>query len=127
MKGGTTPMTPRSLMLSLLFVLGVVPIAHAQTVTRSLGWTQPNDVLSAVNAYTFSLTVDAGPVAPVTPVCQTAGVNVTCTAPITLAPGHHIIVLTATNASVSASGTLDYMPPPTTPVNIQITIKITVP
>lgn len=65
----------------------------------------------------------------ITPTCQTAGANVTCQTPIVLTSGTHTIIVTATNAGGSASGTLNYVPPagPTTPSSLQITIQITVP
>lgn len=123
----------RVVMLSLLVglgcLMGVSVPASAQTVTRSLAWTQSGDTLTSVNGYTFSQKIDAAQATQITPTCQTAGVNVTCASPIVLTSGTHTIILTATNAAGSASATLNYVPPPapTTPVSVQITIQITVP
>lgn len=120
-------MKTRLLALALVFA---AVAAQAQTVGKTLAWTQQNEALATVSTYTWALKIDAAPATAATATCQTAGANVTCTTPITLTAGNHTVVLTAINAAgLSASGTLNYVPgvAPATPSNIQITIQITVP
>lgn len=104
--------------------------AQAQTVNRTLTWTQPGETPSLVSTYTWGLKVDAATVAPITPTCQTAGANVTCSTPIVLTPGSHQITVSVVNtAGISNSGTFNYVSPagPAAPINFQITFQITVP
>jgi hypothetical protein len=120
----------RGILVALVLgLLLAASSAHAQTVSRTLTWTQLNDQIGTVNGYTFTVKLDAAAAVQVTPVCQSAGANVTCATPIVLTSGSHTITVTATNAGGSASGTLNYVPPagPTTPTSVQITIQITVP
>jgi putative flippase GtrA len=114
----------------LLAVLLLAPrLVVAQTVSTSLVWSHVPDTLAHVNGYTFTQKIDAAAATVITPTCVAAGANVNCSTPIVLTPGNHTIVVTATNAAGTASGTLNYVAPasPTQPVSIAITIQITVP
>lgn len=118
-----------ALFIVALLVFVATPV-HAQTVNRTLTWTQPGEALTLVSTYTWGLKIDAAVVAPMTPTCQTAGANVTCSTPIVLAQGSHQITVSVVNtAGVSNNGTFNYVSPagPAAPMNFQITFQITVP
>jgi hypothetical protein len=102
--------------------------AYAQTVTQTLNWDHLADTLAHVNGYTFALKINANPATQITPTCVANGSNVHCTNPITVVAGD-VILLTATNAAGSASGTLTYNPGaiPTQPTTITVTVLIKVP
>lgn len=120
----------RRVFVFVLVAIVLAPaVVAAQTVNRNLEWDHLADTLARVNGYVFTLKIDAAAATAITPQCQTAGADVHCKTPITLTPGNHTIVVSATNANTTSSGTLNYVPPPapSTPVNITITISITVP
>ncbi len=87
------------------------------------------DTLVNINSYVYSLKIDSATATQLVATCAVVSTNVHCTSPIILSSGSHTIVLTATNGAGSASATLNYVPGtlPTTPVNLGITITITVP
>ena len=115
--------------ISILLTLLVIPnLVQAQTVTKTIAG-DFNDSLTNVNGYTHSLKIDAAAPVSFAPACVVNGTAVTCTGPINLASGSHTIIWTVANAGGSASGTLNYVPPPgpASPTNIKIIVNITIP
>lgn len=96
----------------------------AQTSTRTLAWDHPGETLAAVQADSYTLKVGAGAAVVVIPTCALAATTVTCTTPL-VASGSPIVV-TRINAFGSASGTLTGATP-NGPVNIKVTVVVTVP
>ena len=119
----------RRRLLIGLFVIAAAASGGAQTITRTLQWTQPADTVANVATYTTTVRIDAGAPAIQTPACTQAGPDVTCSTPIVLTSGPHTIVLTQTNGGGQASGTLNYVPPapPTGPGSFRVVVTITVP
>jgi hypothetical protein len=103
-------------------------VASAQTVSWSLGWDQPGMALVDVQGAVYTLTIDGGPVAVLTPTCtQPSVTTVTCSAPLgALTTGSHTLVLAIQSGGGTASVTL-VTKPPSTPLNPRIVIKISVP
>lgn len=126
---GSRTWAGRILAIGCLIAVVTAGLVHAQTITQSLEWDHATDTLANIQAYTFTLKIDAGPVVQIAPTCVAQAPTAHCKTPITLASGTHVLIVTATNANGTASGTLNYVPgqQPSGPVNIVIVTKITVP
>jgi hypothetical protein len=107
----------------------LLPMAvTAQTATWKLAWEQP-EVLATVQTYAFTLKVDAGAAAPITPTCTalagTPGLLTTCTAPMpVLSQGVHTLVLTATSPFGSTSAPALNGAPPATAVSVRVIVVV---
>ena len=114
----------------LLVLLGIftVGVATASAQNWRVVWQQPNATPAEAQAYIYRLSVDSGPSAVVPVTCNTVSGNVTeCqTARPALGSGPHVLTLTAENGFGSASASVSGQPP-ANPVQIRITVEITVP
>lgn len=115
----------RALWLSLCLLLMFGQRADAQTVNRTIQWQHLTVPLSDVQAYKFTQQIDTGAATAITPTCV-AGPPVTCTNPVSFAAGPHTITITAFSGGGQASGSTT-VSPPSGPVNISISITVTVP
>lgn len=120
-------MKTRILLVTAAFV-AFCGVASAQAVSWSLGWDQPDMALVDVQGAVYTLAIDGGPVAVLTPICtQPSVTTVTCSAPIVaLASGSHTLVLSIQSGGGTASATL-VTKPPSTPLNPRVVIKIAIP
>jgi hypothetical protein len=119
----------RSLAVLVLVVLFACRLS-AQTTTSKLEWQHDTD-LATVQGYTFVLKADALAAVLVPATCvATSPVLTTCNTPLLVnLTLPHTIILSAVNASGIASGTLNYVPPPS-PIpskQLKVIIQITVP
>lgn len=118
----------RAVAFAALALLAVASHPRAQTAVAKLQWTQNNltstATLADIQGYTYTLKVDGGPAQLLTATCVAP---LTCTAPLpTMASGTHTLALTATNAFGSGSTTLNGTPP-ANPINVTVTVSVTVP
>lgn len=113
-------------MIALLFALQSVTLA-AQTSTSRIAWDMGEaPALAQSFAYTFKL--DAAAPITLTATCAAKTPGSSCTAPIAnLTSGSHTIVVTATSPLASASSDPLTGTAPGKPLNVTITITVTVP
>jgi len=97
----------------LLVVACALPGLAAQTITRSLTWTQGDaPTVAAAQALTYRLQVDALPTTwLLAQTCTLTGTVVSCSAPLPVIPalslaGMHTITLSVDNGFSTASATL---------------------
>lgn len=111
-------------MKQLLMLLIALSLGTALSAASTLGWTQPGDTLVNVQAYTYTLTVNAGaPITLVATCVQPVTTNpVTCSAPIATPPvGSDSLILTAKDAfgSTPSAPLVGVMPSAPTGLTVQ--------
>lgn len=116
----------RRLVLTLALLLVAVS-SQAQTATYKLGWDFTNALLADVQQY--ATTVKFGTAAPIatTPTCTQNGTTVSCiTVPL---PGPFVapVVVTVSNAFGSTSSAPLNGSAPGSPINVKVTVTVTVP
>jgi hypothetical protein len=117
----------RLIFVALFLFAAAVPTS-AQT-NWLLKWTQPNATPAEAGLYVYTIRVDAAAPITVPVTCSVVSAATQCQTPLPTitTPGQHTVSITAANAfGASAPATLTGAPP-ATPINITVTVTVTIP
>ena len=116
----------KRLMIATTILLSAT-VAQGQTTTHKLAWDQSEAPTVLANV-AWTLKVDTGTPSVVTPTCVAKGSGSTCSVPIPsfTTTGPHTVTITGDNGFGPVSGSLTGSPM-SPPVNITVSVTITIP